>query len=76
MPEKPPSRRGRQPEAVLATGAAAPMTAEQAALLKQLAIEAYEPDAFSEHMTQRDAAQRIIMLRAKLKLMDGPPHTL
>lgn len=76
MPKKPHSPRPRQPETILATGADAPMTADQAALLKQLAIEAYELDAFQQHMTQRDAAQRILMLRAKLKLMDGPPHPL
>jgi hypothetical protein len=73
MPGKPPNR-SRQ--GILATGADAPMTAEQAALLKQLSIAAYELDAFGKHMTQRDAAQRIAMLRAKLKLLDGPPHTL
>lgn len=74
MPAGPQNR--RPPQGILATGADAPMTAEQAALLKRLAIEAYEPDAFREHMTQSDAAQRIAMLRAKLKLMDEPPHTL
>lgn len=74
MPGNPPSR--RPPRGILATGADTPMTAEQMALLKQLAIEAYEPDAFGEHMTQSDAAQRIVMLQAKLKLMDEPPHTL
>jgi len=66
----------RQPQGILATGAGAPMSAEQAEQLKELAIAAYEPDAFGEHMTQQDAALRIAMLRAKLKLMDEPPHTL
>jgi hypothetical protein len=74
MPET--SQNRREPDGVLATGADAPMNADQAALLKQLAIEAYELDAFQQKMTQRDAARRILMLRAKLKLMDGPPHTL
>jgi hypothetical protein len=54
----------------------APMTEEQAALLKQLAIDAYEPEAFRLHLTQSEAAERIAVLRAKLKLQDGPPHTL
>ena len=52
------------------------MSPEQAVLLKQLAIEAYEPDAYREHLTHDDAERRIAMLRAKLKLLDGPPHTL
>ena len=60
----------------LATGADAPMSADRAALLRQLAIDAYEPDAFHPHLTQAEAARRIAMLRAKLKLMDEPPHTL
>ncbi len=76
MPAKKTSRRRHPPEAILATGADGPMTAEQTALLKQLAIEAYELDAFGQHMTQRDAALRIALLQAKLKLMDAPPHTL
>ena len=61
---------------MLATGADAPMTPDQAVLLRQLAEEAYEPDAFGEHITRRDADLRIAMLRAKLKLISGPPHTL
>ena len=56
------------------TGAA--MTADQAALLKQLAHDGYEPDAFSLHLTQAEAQRRIAMLTAKLKLLDEPPHTL
>ena len=53
-----------------------PMTAEQAARLKQLAIDAYEPDAFKPDLTQAEAERRIATLAAKLKLLDGPPHTL
>ena len=52
------------------------MSAEQRALLKQLAYDAYEPDAFRERMTQNEAAKRIAALQAKLKLMPEPPHTL
>jgi hypothetical protein len=52
------------------------MTATQAALLRELAFDAYEPEAFQRNLTQTDAEQRINMLRAKLKLMDGPPDTL
>ncbi len=65
-----------EPELTLATGADAPMSAEQAALLRQLALDAYEPDAFGPRLTQAEAARRIAMLQAKLKLMDEPPHTL
>jgi hypothetical protein len=53
----------------------APMTEEQATLLKQLATDAFEPEAFRPHLTRSEAAQRIAVLRAKLKLQDGPPHT-
>jgi hypothetical protein len=54
----------------------APMTAEQAARLKRLARDAYEPDAFSPHLTFAEAQSRIVTLTAKLKLLDAPPHTL
>ena len=55
---------------------ALPMTAEQAARLKQLAIDAYEPDAFKLNLTQAEALRRIAVLSAKLPLLDEPPHTL
>ena len=54
----------------------APMTVEQTALLRQLALEAYELDAFGCHLTQAEANIRIATLAAKLKLLDEPPHTL
>jgi hypothetical protein len=53
-----------------------PMTPEQAATLKQLAKAAYELDAFKPTLTCAEADLRIAMLTAKLKLLDGPPHTL
>jgi len=52
-----------------------PMTGVQAAYLKTLAAEAHEPEAFSERLTKAEASKRIDVLRAKLKLFDGPPHT-
>jgi hypothetical protein len=52
------------------------MTVEQAATLKGLAEAAYELDAFKPKLTRAEAHQRIAMLTAKLKLLDGPPHTL
>jgi len=52
-----------------------PMTAEQSALLKMLAHDAYEPDTFSAHLTYGEAQRRIITLKAKLKLQGEPPHT-
>ena len=52
------------------------MTAEQAALLERLARAAFEPEAFSPHLTRGEAQRRIVPLNAKLKLQDGPPHTL
>jgi hypothetical protein len=53
-----------------------PMTAEQAATLKRLAEAAYEQEAFQPNLTRAEADLRIAMLTAKLKLLDGPPHTL
>ena len=53
-----------------------PMTAAQAATLKSLAHAAYELDAFKQNLTRIEADIRIAMLTAKLKLLDGPPHTL
>jgi hypothetical protein len=51
------------------------MTPEQASLLRKLAFDAYEPEAFSTELTKAEAEQRIIVLKAKLKLMSEPPHT-
>ena len=51
------------------------MTGEQAALLKKLAFDAYEPEAFSPSLTKSEATERIDMLQAKLRLMGEPPHT-
>jgi hypothetical protein len=56
--------------------ASQPMTAEQAATLKWLAKAAYELDAFKSNLRRAEADRRIAMLTAKLKLIDGPPHTL
>jgi hypothetical protein len=53
-----------------------PMSAEQAGLLKRLARDSYEPEAFKRDLTRAEAARRIAALSAKLKLLDGPPHTL
>jgi len=51
-----------------------PMTGAQVSYLKTLAEEAHEPDAFSERLTKAEASKRIDVLKAKLKLFDGPPH--
>jgi|SRR6516162_7163053 hypothetical protein len=53
-----------------------PMTAEQAATLKRLAEAAYDLAAFKPNLTHDEANERIAILTAKLKLLDGPPHTL
>ena len=52
------------------------MTAAQAATLKELAEAANDLDAFKPNLTRTQAEIRIAMLTAKLKLLDGPPHTL
>ncbi len=64
------------PAQTLSTGADTPMSAEQRTLLQQLARDAYEPEAFAPQLTRAEAARRIAMLQAKLKLQDEPPHTL
>lgn len=64
------------PEPILSTGADEPMSAEQRAHLKRLSEAAYEPEAFNEHLTRTEADLRIQTLRAKLKRMGEPPHTL
>ena len=53
-----------------------PMTREQAVTLKRLTQAAYELDAFKPNLTRAEADLRIATLSAKLKLLDGPPHTL
>lgn len=53
-----------------------PMTDAQASYLKILAEQAHELDAFAPALTKAEASRRIDALRAKLKLQDGPPHTL
>jgi hypothetical protein len=58
-----------------ASKSVAPMSAEQAALLRRLAFDAYEPEAFKPNLTKAEAEQRIEVLRAKMKLMSEPPHT-
>jgi hypothetical protein len=58
------------------TATVALMTDEQAKLLKYLAQETYEPQAFKPNLTQAEAARRIAALSAKLKLQGEPPHTL
>ncbi len=55
---------------------AKPMTAEQAAQLRQLAHDTFEPDAFKPNLTRAEAERRIAALRAKLNLLDEPPFTL
>jgi hypothetical protein len=52
-----------------------PMTGAQVSYLKTLAEEAHEPEAFSTHLTNAEASKRIDVLKAKLRLYDGPPHT-
>ena len=53
-----------------------PMTEAQVDALRRLAHEALEPEAFSRRLSRREAQRRIDALAAKLRLQDGPPHTL
>ena len=50
------------------------MTSDQAIQLRQLAFDAYEPDAFRPNLTRTEGERRIAALQAKLRLMDDPPH--
>ncbi len=52
------------------------MTSEQAKLLKHLAQETYEPQAFKRNLTQAEAARRIPTLRQKNEIIGERPHTL
>jgi hypothetical protein len=74
--DRPPLPAALVREELDAMTAGQPMTAEQAATLKRLAKAAYELDAFKPNLTRAEADLRIAVLTAKLKLLDGPPHTL
>ena len=63
-------------KAVSSADAEDPMTEEQAARLRSLAEQAFEPEAFRPNLTRAEAALRIEALSAKLRLQDEPPHTL
>jgi hypothetical protein len=57
-------------------GDEARMSEAQARELKQLSESAYEPEAFRSDLSAPEAARRIAALKAKLPLLDAPPHTL
>jgi Protein of unknown function (DUF3072) len=63
------------PDLTLTAAADEPMTAEQGALLKRLAQEAYDIEAYRPRLTKHEAARRIAALQAKLALQGEPPHT-
>jgi len=58
------------------TDTVAVMTDKQAVLLRELAIDTYEPEAFRPNLTKAEAELRINVLKAKLELMAEPPDTL
>jgi hypothetical protein len=58
------------------TGCGARMSEAQAVKLKELSEAAFEREAFKPNLDAAEAARRIAALKAKLPLMDGPPHTL
>jgi hypothetical protein len=76
MPPKQVRTANRRRKRVPSTGPGERMTAEQSVLLRQLARAAYELEAFSAQLTQSEAARRIAALKAKLTLLDEPPHVL
>lgn len=71
---RPPSNMEKDPDEWVSGDE--PMTGAQASYLKTLAEQAHELDAFEETLTKAEASKRIDALKAKLKLLDGPPHTL
>jgi hypothetical protein len=52
-----------------------PMTGAQASYLKTLSEQALEPQAYDETINKAEASKRIDALKAKLRLLDGPPRT-
>ena len=63
MKAKPSKARGLHPKPVLDIRASEDMTAEQVALLRQLARDAYERDVFSTQLTQTEVAKRTLCSR-------------
>ncbi len=53
-----------------------PMAEDQLKVLKQLAQNSFELDAFDPNLTREQIEWRIAALKAKLILLDEPPHTL
>ena len=70
---EPPSNAAKDPDDWVSGDE--PMTGAQASYLKTLSEQAREPEAFHARLTKAEASKRIDMLRAKLNLADGPPHT-
>jgi hypothetical protein len=67
----PPSNMEKDPD----TSGEDPITGAQASYLKTLSEQAFEPQAYDETITKAEASKRIDALKAKLRLLDGPPHT-
>jgi len=49
----------------------APMTRNQAEILRSLSIEAYQPRQFAEDLSAAEAARRIEALRREIALADS-----
>ena len=49
----------------------APMTRNQAEVLRSLSIEAYQPKEFAEDLSAAEAARRIEALRREIALADS-----
>jgi len=48
-----------------------PMTPTQAATLRSLSIEAYQPKQFAENLSGDEAERRILALKAEIELADS-----
>lgn len=70
---QPPSNMEKDPEDWVSGDD--PITPAQASYLKTLSEQALEPQAYDETLTKAEASKRIDALKAKLGLLDGPPHT-
>lgn len=75
MPMAEEPRDPRNPDLTLTAAPGEPMTAEQDALLRRLAHDAYDFQAYAPRLTRAEAERRIAALQVKIALQGEPPHT-
>jgi hypothetical protein len=65
------SMSSKTPYATLPDRISAPMTKGQAATLRTLAVEAYQPKLFEEQLSRAEAARRIETLKREIELANS-----